>query len=78
MMMALMSVLIFAGALALSVGMIAMTVRPQWQRIAQLASGNVEVGFAPLATLALAERRIAVRRWAATPPPAVGRARAAA
>jgi len=78
MMMALMSVLIFAGAMALSVGMIVMTVRPQWQRIARLASGNVEAGFTPLATLALAERRIAVRRWAATPPSTAGRIRAVA
>ena len=69
-MVAVISILVFAGALALSVGVIAAMVAPQWRRIARLASGQVEQGFAPLHTLALAERRIAVRRWAAAPVPA--------
>jgi len=78
MMMALIGTLVFVGALTLSIGMIAMTVGPQWRRMVWLASGNVETGFTPLATLAQAERRIAVRRWAAVPVPAMCRIRAAA
>ncbi len=40
------------------------------ERIARLALGHVEQGFAPLGQLAQAERRIAVRRWASAPVPA--------
>ena len=69
-MMAVVSILVFTGAFALSAGIIAMAVGPQWRRIARLAAGHVEQGFAPLGQLALAERRIAVRRWAAAPVPA--------
>ncbi len=65
-MMALVSILVFAGAFALSVGIIASAVGPQWRRIARLATGQVDEQFAPLGQLALAERRIAVRRWAST------------
>ena len=61
------SILIFSGALALSLGVIAASIAPQWRRIARLASGQPEEAFAPLATLAHAERRIAVRRWASAP-----------
>ena len=78
-MVAVISFTIFAGALAVSIGVIAMMIAPQWQRIASLATGHREMGFAPLATLAVAERRIAVRRWAAQPvPPAFSRMREAA
>jgi hypothetical protein len=35
-----------------------------------LASGHVEPSFSPLAKLATAEQRIAVRRWASAPVPA--------
>ena len=78
-MVAVIGFTVFAGAMALSIGVIAMMVAPQWQRIMSLATGHREVGFAPLATLAVAERRIAVRRWAAQPvPPAFSRMRAAA
>lgn len=69
-MIAVISILVFAGALALSIGVIAMAVGPQWSRIVRLALGNVETSFAPLETLARAERRIAVRRWASAPLPA--------
>ncbi len=61
--------LVFTGAFALSVGVIAASILPQWQRIARLASGQIEPAFAPLAALAGAERRIAVRRWASAPVP---------
>jgi hypothetical protein len=69
-MIAVISILVFAGALALSIGVIGMAVGPQWHRIVRLAMGNVETSFTPLGTLALAERRIAVRRWASAPVPA--------
>ncbi|NYD90258.1 hypothetical protein [Sphingomonas melonis] len=78
-MVAVVSVLVFAGAFAVAAGVIAATVAPQWQRIVRLASGHVEPAFAPLSQLASAERRIAVRRWASAPVPAgVRRLRAAA
>ncbi len=68
--MLILSVMVFAGALAVSLGVIAFSIAPQWQRILRLAAGNVETAFAPLETLAVAERRIAVRRWASAPVPA--------
>jgi hypothetical protein len=78
-MVAVVSVLVFSGAFLVSVGVIAATVAPQWQRIVRLAAGHVEPAFAPLSQLASAERRIAVRRWASAPVPAgVRRLRAAA
>ena len=78
-MVAVVSVLVFAGAFAVAAGVIAATVAPQWQRNVRLAAGNVEPAFAPLSQLASAERRIAVRRWASAPVPAgVRRLRAAA
>lgn len=69
-MMALVSMLVFVGAMALAWAVMWTTVAPQWRRIALLASGGVEQPFRPLATLVLAEQRIAVRRWAAAPVPA--------
>lgn len=68
-MTAIFGVIVFTGAFALSVGVIAASVAPQWRRIARLAAGNVEPTFMPLAALAGAERRIAVRRWASAPVP---------
>ena len=70
MMMMIVGTLIFAGAFAVAAAVIAMTVAPQWRRIMSLARGHVEAPFAPLATLAHAERRIAVRRWASAAVPA--------
>ena len=69
-MMALVSMMVFVGAMALACAVMWATVAPQWRRISLLASGGVEQPFHPLATLAIAERRIAVRRWAAAPVPA--------
>lgn len=78
-MMMVVGSLVFASALVLSVGVIAASIAPQWRRIVRLASGQVETPFAPLAALAHAERRIAVRRWAsATAPVPTRRMRAAA
>lgn len=67
--MLILGIFVFTGAFALSVAVIASSVVPQWRRIARLAAGNVELPFAPLATLASAERRIQVRRWASAPVP---------
>ncbi|SFP38625.1 hypothetical protein [Sphingomonas rubra] len=69
-MMAVISILVFTGAFALSAGVIAVAIGPQWRRIVRLAAGQVEQGFSPLGQLAMAERRIAVRRWASAPVPA--------
>lgn len=78
-MVAMLSVVVFVGALLAAIGVIVATVVPQWRRIVRLASGNVETAFSPLAQLASAERHIAVRRWASAPvPAAVRRLRAAA
>ncbi|MDP1026198.1 hypothetical protein Q5H91_03155 [Sphingomonas sp. KR1UV-12] len=70
--MSVISVLVFAGAVALAVSVILASIVPQWRRILRLASGRTEASFsfAPLRQLAQAERRIAVRRWAAMPVPA--------
>ena len=78
-MIAIVGSLVFAGALGTSGTVIVGMIAPQWRRIASLATGHVEPSFAPLRTLATAERRIAVRRWASAPLPAsVSRFRAAA
>lgn len=76
-MMTFLSVAVFAGAFAIAVVVIALSVAPQWRRIARLAMGHVEQPFAPLTALTHAERRIAVRRWSAMSAPA-SRWRAAA
>ncbi|WP_312489253.1 hypothetical protein [Sphingomonas sp.] len=79
-MMIVVSVLVFTGALVAAIATIAMMIAPQWRRILHLATGHVEPAFTPLATLVVAERRIAVRRWAAgSPAPSMlARRRAAA
>ena len=67
-MMIVVSVLVFTGALVAAIATIVMMIAPQWRRILHLATGHVEPAFTPLATLVVAERRIAVRRWAAGSP----------
>ena len=69
-MMMLVSVVVFIGALASAVAVIALSVAPQWRRIARLVMGHVEQPFASLTALAHAERRIAVRRWSTASAPA--------
>lgn len=69
-MMGLMAILVFTGAMALALAVIWSTVAPEWRRMVKLATGQVEQPFQPLAGLARAEQRIAVRRWAAAPVPA--------
>lgn len=68
-MMQAVTTLVFSGAAAASGATIWAMVAPQWQRIARLATGRVEEDYAPLAELVRAERRIAVRRWAASSRP---------
>ena len=68
-----MQMTVFAGAMAMALAAIWTTVAPQWRRVLRLAAGHVELPFQPLAQLAHAERRIAVRRWAAVPVPAAMR-----
>jgi hypothetical protein len=71
--------MVFAGALGTSVSVIGTMIAPQWRRIGNLAMGRIEPSFSPLAQLASAERRIAVRRWsAASPAQSISRLRAAA
>ena len=78
-MVAMMSFAIFATALGVSGAVIAHMIAPQWRRIVLLATGHLDPNVAPLAVLAAAERRIAVRRWAAQPiPPSFSRLREAA
>lgn len=64
--MAVIGTLVFMGAMAMAAAVIWLTVAPQWRRIADLATGHAEQPFQPLEALALAERRIAVKRWAST------------
>lgn len=64
-MVAVMAFLVFSTAMAVAIGVIAAMVAPQWRRMLRLAAGHVEPEFQPLSALASAERRIAVRRWAA-------------
>lgn len=62
-MVAVLDSVIFSGAFVASAAVIVGMIAPQWQRIARLASGHPEQAFQPLAQLAVAEHRIAVRRW---------------
>jgi hypothetical protein len=77
-MVAVLSMMVFGGAFAASVAIIASSIAPQWRRILSLAAGNPEPSFAPFEMLVTAEQRITVRRWAATPAPAPIRLRAVA
>lgn len=60
----------FGGALALSGYAIWSTIAPNLDRITDALYGRAPQRFAPLSGLVLAERRIAVRRWAAVSRPA--------
>ncbi len=62
----LMAVMVFGGAAVFAVYALAVTIRPQAARIVSvLRGGRGDARFEPLSTLVRAERRIAVRRWAA-------------
>lgn len=67
MIMTLVSVCVFAGTLAVSIYAIAATVAPRFDRIASALRGDSPAHNEPLAVLVKAERRIAVKRWAAQP-----------
>ena len=67
----------FAGALALSMYTMIATIAPALDQIRAALLGE-QRSFTPLATLVRAERRIAVRRWAATPARSTSVLRAAA
>ncbi len=69
-MMTVVSMMVFAGALATSIAVILLAVGPHWSRILRVAAGHRDRAFAPLERLALAERRIAVRRRVSMPAPA--------
>ncbi|MDR6790029.1 hypothetical protein J2Y58_003409 [Sphingomonas sp. BE138] len=77
----MMAVLVFGGAAAMALYALTATVRPQAARIAAILRGDRPAPrFEPLSTLVRAERRIAVRRWAAgsTMAPMMLRSREAA
>lgn len=63
-MMVMLGIFLFGAALAVSVYAIGVTVAPNLDRIGDALAGRNR-HFAPLETLVLAERRIAVRRWSA-------------
>jgi hypothetical protein len=62
-----MTFLVFGGALAASVYALVATLSPRVEQIADVLFGRQQPRFEPLAALVRAERRIAVRRWAAVP-----------
>ena len=61
--------LAFSAAAIVAGATVASSVAPQWRRILRLAAGIQDEQFAPLTQLVVAERRIAVRRWAAAGQP---------
>jgi hypothetical protein len=79
-MMAVIGTAVFVGAMLMALAAMWVTVAPQWRRVVGLAMGRMEQPFHPLEQLARAERRIAVRRWAAQSgsAPSASRLRAAA
>lgn len=60
----------FGGAAATAGYALWTTIVPNGEKIMNALTGRPHARFAPLATLARAERRIAVRRWAGTSMPA--------
>lgn len=69
-MMTLVSFSVFAVTFGVSIYAIAATVVPRFDRILAALRGQVQEQHHPLAALVRAERRIAVRRWAAQSRPA--------
>ena len=76
-MLMLLDSLVIAGSATLAGYAIVATVGPNLTRIREAIVGESQ-RFAPLEALVLAERRIAVRRWAASPRAAAVRLREAA
>ncbi len=69
---------VFGGAAAASGYAMWTTIATNGEKIMKALTGQPLPRFAPLATLARAERRIAVRRWAGSPAPMRVRVREAA
>lgn len=62
------AIVTFGGAFALAAYAMLATIAPNLGKIAAALRGEPQhARFEPLAALVLAERRIAVRRWAAAP-----------
>ena len=76
-MMTVLVVLAFGGLAFVSMYAMMVTIVPEGGRIVQALRGEPRARFAPLTQLARAERRIAVRRWAAMPAVAPQRRAAA-
>lgn len=74
-MVGFLAVTLFVGSFALSLYAIAAAIGPNAGRIVDVLFAR-QPSAAPLAALVQAERRIAVRRWAATPARAQWRAAA--
>lgn len=70
-MMTLVSFGVFAATSGVSIYAIAATVAPRFDRIVSALCGQPQEQHHPLAALVRAERRIAVRRWAAQSRPAL-------
>ncbi len=66
--MMLLTIFVFACALTIAVAAIATTILPRLDQITRALAGIPAAPPHPLATLVHAERRIAVRRWAAASP----------
>lgn len=64
-MLIVLDVLVFGGAMAGAVYALGATLAPNAGKIMDALSGRPQQRFEPLATLARAENRIAVRRWSA-------------
>ncbi|OWK32694.1 hypothetical protein SPMU_10340 [Sphingomonas mucosissima] len=71
-MMAVVSFAVFAGAFAISVYTLSITITPRLDRILGALRKQTPEERQPLAALVRAEQRIAVRRWAAQARPAPG------
>lgn len=76
-MMTVLGTMAFGGAAATAGYAIWASIVPHIDRVAGALRGDIAVPFTPLATLAHAERRIAVRRWAAASAPRANRRAAA-
>ena len=74
-----MAIMTFGGAFAVAGYALLATIAPNIEKIVTALRGEPQhIRFEPLASLVLAERRIAVRRWAASPARSTLRRREAA
>ena len=61
-MMAMVSMMVFAGAMAFAGMVMWASIAPQWRHIARLASGEIEAGLVHPDQFARVERRKTIRR----------------